>query len=142
VGEREYRPASAADLNDKYELGIGQLVVDLRGTELPHGDVPLEIDLGIGEARVIVPDDVCVATDAQVGVGEARSFARQNNGIDVNFEDRPDAAAGVTRLLVKADVGVGSLRIGHGGGDLGIDNSQFHFGPMDTELGSNSGCAT
>src|SRR5829696_9374478 len=41
VGEREYRPASTVDLRDRYELGVGQLVVDLRDTQLPAGDVPL-----------------------------------------------------------------------------------------------------
>ncbi len=141
VGERDYRPASALDLRDKYELGMGQLTVDLRQTDLPAGDVPLEIDLGIGEARVIVPEDVCVATDAQVGIGEARMFNRNNGGIDVDLDDRPSAAADVTRLLVKADVGVGSLRIGHFGSDIDFDHARFDFGPVDDELGANTGCA-
>jgi phage shock protein PspC (stress-responsive transcriptional regulator) len=141
VGERDYRPASALDLRDKYELGMGQLTVDLRQTDLPAGDVPLEIDLGIGEARVIVPEDVCVATDAQVGIGEARTFNRNNGGIDVDLDDRPSAAADVTRLLVKADVGVGSLRIGHFGSDIDFDHAHFDFGPVDDELGANTGCA-
>lgn len=59
-------------MRDTYQLGMGKLVVDLRQTELPAGDVPVAIDLGIGEARLIVPDDVCVATDAEVGIGALR----------------------------------------------------------------------
>lgn len=140
VGERDYRPASALDLREKYELGMGELVVDLRQTDLPAGDVPLEVDLGIGEARVIVPPDVCVATDAKVGIGEVRAFTRDNSGVDVDVEDLPKAASDVTRLLVKADVGVGSLRIGHSGADIDFDHGHFDFGPVDTELGANSGC--
>jgi phage shock protein PspC (stress-responsive transcriptional regulator) len=142
VGERDYRPASVLDLRDKYQLGMGELVVDLRQTDLPPGDVPLEVDLGIGEARVIVPPDVCVATDAKVRVGEVRAFTRGNSGVDVDVEDLPDAAPDVTRLLVKADVGVGSLRIGHSGTDIDFDHGRFDFGPVDTELGANSGCET
>jgi phage shock protein PspC (stress-responsive transcriptional regulator) len=142
VGERDYRPASAADLPDKYELGIGQLVIDLRRTDLPPGDVPIKLDMGIGDARVIVPEDVCVATDAHVRVGEIRTFELSNDGVDVDLEDRPEAPAGVTRLLVKADLGVGSLRIGHFGADLDLDHGQFDFGPSrDPELGRNSACA-
>ena len=53
--------------------------------------MPLGVDLGIGEARVIVPEDVCVATDAEVGIGEVRSFDRHNGGVDVDFDDLPDA---------------------------------------------------
>jgi phage shock protein PspC (stress-responsive transcriptional regulator) len=143
VGERDYRPASVTDLREKYELGIGELVVDLRQTDLPAGDVPMEIDLGVGEARVIVPDDVCVATDAQVGIGEVRTFDRNNDGVDVDFEDIPDAGSDVTRLLVKADIGLGSLRIGQSGRDLDFDGGHVDFGPRyDEELGRNLACAT
>jgi phage shock protein PspC (stress-responsive transcriptional regulator) len=142
VGERDYRPASALDLRDKYELGIGELIVDLRQTDLPPGDVPLEIDLGVGDARVIVPEDVCVATDGQVGVGEIRTFGQHNEGVDVDYDDLPDAAPSTTRLLVKAEVGVGSIRIGHSGTDLDLDRGHFDFGSQDPELGRNSACAT
>jgi phage shock protein PspC (stress-responsive transcriptional regulator) len=142
VGERDYRPTSAADLRETYELGMGELIVDLRQTDLPAGDVPLGIDLGIGEARVIVPDDVCVATDARVGIGEVRAFERDNGGIDVDHEDRPDSPSGVTRLLVDADVGIGALRIGQAGSDLDIDRGRFDFGPHhDEDLGRNTACA-
>jgi phage shock protein PspC (stress-responsive transcriptional regulator) len=141
VGERDYRPSSAADLRDTYQLGMGELVVDLRQTDLPSGDVPLGIDLGIGEARLIVPDDVCVATDAQVGVGEVRTFERHNEGIDVDVEDLPVASADTTRLLVKADVGVGSLRIGKSSPDMNLDHGGFDFGPGIDELGRNEACA-
>jgi phage shock protein PspC (stress-responsive transcriptional regulator) len=140
VGERDYRPASAGDLRDKYELGMGDLVLDLRTTDLPPGDTQIEVDLGVGEARVMVPSDVCVATDAHVGVGEIRSFGRHNGGVDVDFEDLPDARPRATRLLLKADLGVGSLRVGHFGGDIDFDHRNFDFGPVDDELGSNSGC--
>jgi phage shock protein PspC (stress-responsive transcriptional regulator) len=142
VGERDYRPSSAADLRDTYQLGMGELVVDLRQTDLPSGDVPLGIDLGIGEARLIVPDDVCVATDAQVGIGEVRTFERHSDGVDVDVEDLPDASADTTRLLVKADVGVGSLRIGKSSPDLNFDRGAFDFGPDVDELGRNEACAT
>jgi phage shock protein PspC (stress-responsive transcriptional regulator) len=141
VGERDYRPSSAADLRDTYQLGMGELVVDLRQTDLPSGDVPLGIDLGIGEARLIVPDDVCVATDAQVGIGEVRTFDRHSDGVDVDVEDLPDASADTTRVLVTADVGVGSLRIGKSSPDLNLDHGGFDFGPDIDELGRNEACA-
>jgi phage shock protein PspC (stress-responsive transcriptional regulator) len=111
VGDRDYRPATAADLKDRYELGMGKLVVDLRETELPSGDVPLEVDIGIGDARVIVPDDVCVATSADVGIGNVAFFGRDNGGIDVDFEETPDADPGATRLLIDASIGVGEVGV-------------------------------
>jgi phage shock protein PspC (stress-responsive transcriptional regulator) len=129
AGEREYRPASVVDLRDRYELGIGELVIDLRDTDLPAGDVPLGIDLGLGEARVIVPDDVCVATSADVGMGNVNLFGRDNGGIDVDFDDTPDAAPDRTRLVLDAEIGVGELRVTDQG-----DDEFYHredFGPFD-----------
>jgi phage shock protein PspC (stress-responsive transcriptional regulator) len=141
VGERDYRPASAADMRETYQLGMGELVVDLRQTDLPSGDVPVGIDLGIGEARLIVPEDVCVATDAEVGLGEARTFDRHNEGVDVEVDDLPEASGDTTRLLVKADVGIGSLRIGHSTTDYDFDRRQLDFSPSFTdELGRNDAC--
>jgi phage shock protein PspC (stress-responsive transcriptional regulator) len=127
VGDRDYSPSSTADLRDTYQLGIGELVVDLRNTDLPPGDVPVGVDLGVGDARVIVPPDVCVATDANVGIGDVQTLDHHNSGVDVDVEDRPDAPPRTTRLLVKADVGVGSLRIQHT--DAGFADGHFELDP-------------
>jgi phage shock protein PspC (stress-responsive transcriptional regulator) len=113
VGDEVYRPGSASELRDRYELGIGELEVDLRNTDLPAGDTPLRIDLGVGEARLIVPEEVCVATDADVGVGAVRVFDRDSGGVDVDLVDEPDADPDTTRLMVNADVGLGALNVVH-----------------------------
>ena len=123
MGEREYRPASTVDLRDRYELGIGDLEIDLRQTDLPGGDVPLEVDLGIGEARVLVPDDVCVATTADIGAGNVETFGRDTGGVDVDFEEYADASPATTRLLVDADIGLGALRVMESDGLHPGDNS-------------------
>src|SRR5436305_1078786 len=38
AGERIYRPVDGADLRDHYRVGVGRLVLDLRGTRLSPGD--------------------------------------------------------------------------------------------------------
>jgi hypothetical protein len=60
----------------------------------------------------------------------------------VDVEDLPDASADATRLLVTAEVGVGSLRIGKAFADLDLDHGHFDFGPDIDELGRNEACAT
>jgi phage shock protein PspC (stress-responsive transcriptional regulator) len=136
VGDREYRPAAASDLEDRYELGIGELVVDLRDTSLPAGDVPLELDLGIGEARVIVPEEVCVATTADVGVGNVSLFGRDNGGIDIDVDDLPQAPPDGTRLVLDAEVGVGEVRV-H---DASAEFDPFDERSFDPLGGDNDGC--
>jgi phage shock protein PspC (stress-responsive transcriptional regulator) len=113
VGQRDYRPASAAQIKDRYRLGMGSLVVDLRDAELPPGDRPLRLDLGVGQAVLLVAENVCVATRAQVGMGEVAVLGRHNGGLDIDWEDTPRATAGTTRLIVDADVGVGSFQVRH-----------------------------
>jgi Cell wall-active antibiotics response 4TMS YvqF len=135
VGEVEYRPASTIDLRDRYELGMGEMVLDLRETRLPAGDVPLELDLGIGEATVIVPDDVCVATSADIGIGNVRLFDRDNGGIDVDFEDLPDAPPDVTRLVLDAEIGMGEVRVEDH--DPEFEFRDRDFGPFDGEVGGS-----
>ena len=143
VGEREYRPASTAQLQDRYELGMGELVVDLREADLPSGDVPLELDLGMGEVRLLVPEDVCVAAVADIGMGNVSFFDRDNGGIDLDFDERPDAEGDSTRIVLDAHIGMGELRVAH---DDYRDTRGIDFGPRGGEpnynQSGNSACAT
>ena len=144
IGQREYRPGSSVDLRDHYDLGIGELVVDLRDTDLPKGDVPLDLDVGIGEARVIVPDDVCVATNAEVGAGNIAIFGRDHGGVDAKYVNSPTAKPTTTRLLLNADVGMGEVRVHDSRGELYFDDREFGpFHDEDPELNDqSSACAT
>jgi hypothetical protein len=60
-----------------------------------------------------VPDDVCVATRARVGAGHSQVFHRSNEGVDVDWIDRPVARPGVARVVVDAQVGVGDFEVHH-----------------------------
>jgi phage shock protein PspC (stress-responsive transcriptional regulator) len=127
VGDRDYRPASVGDLRDRYELGIGELVVDMTNVDFPAGDTPLELDLGVGSARLVVPKDVCVATSADAGAGYVGAFQNDSEGIDVDFEDQRDAPPGTSRLVVDAELGVGELLIGHPGSEFWPQGANFDF---------------
>ena len=113
VGDREYRPTSAADIRGEYKLGVGELIVDLRGANLPAGDHDLHIDLGVGHALLLVPENVCVATQGEVGVGAIEVFGSENGGIDVGFDDARNATGGNPRIVLDGDVGVGFLEVNH-----------------------------
>ena len=76
----------------------------------------------MGEAVLVVPENVCVATRAQVGMGAVQVFDHESGGIDVDFEDLPAARPATTRLLVDADVGLGAL-------DVQYDDPDDEFGP-------------
>ena len=111
VGERQYRPVAPAQVRDSYRLGVGQMIVDLRAAKLPPGDRHLRVELGVGQAVLVVPRDVCVATSAKLGAGEVDVFDRASGGVDVDWQDERRAPAGRTRLVLDGDVGVGQLAV-------------------------------
>lgn len=137
-GDREERPATLADLHDGYRLGVGQLVVDLRDLKLPSGDHHLKIDIGAGHALVVVPDDVCVASTASVGMGSVAVFDRDGGGIDVEWNDSRRAPAGTPRLVLDGDVGLGFLEVSHHD-DRHLRGDRFR---RDRSNERNAACAT
>jgi phage shock protein PspC (stress-responsive transcriptional regulator) len=88
IGERDYHPAQVADIPaDGYELGIGQLIVDLRDIPWQNGQtIPVKSDLGIGQMIVSVPENVCVVTDATAKAGELVVRGSSDDGVDVQTD--------------------------------------------------------
>jgi phage shock protein PspC (stress-responsive transcriptional regulator) len=117
IGERQYRPLAADQVRDTYRLGVGQLIVDLRDAKLPAGDRRVHIDLGVGQAVLVVPRDACVATAAKIGAGQVSVFDRDSGGVDVDWQDERTARAGTTRIVVDGDVGVGQLAVTYQDGE-------------------------
>lgn len=69
------RPGSLAELPADYEFGAGRTTIDLRSADLADdlaraGTTELSIALGVGELRVLLPEDVTVELDVALGVGE------------------------------------------------------------------------
>jgi phage shock protein PspC (stress-responsive transcriptional regulator) len=112
-GERRERPTTVAELEQTYRLGAGELVIDLRELDLPSGDHPLKVRIGTGHALVLVPEGVCVASSAEVGIGGVAVFDRTSSGLDVDWQDGRRARAGNARLVLEGDVGLGLLEVRH-----------------------------
>jgi phage shock protein PspC (stress-responsive transcriptional regulator) len=110
MGEREYRPATAADIpEDGYELGMGQLIVDLRDLPWSNGQaIPVSAELGMGQLIVSVPSHVCVVADADAKAGELLVAGEHSDGLnpEVNLSEPPSAAP---RLDLDAELQFGQL---------------------------------
>jgi phage shock protein PspC (stress-responsive transcriptional regulator) len=138
VGEREYRPLAATAIPaDGYELGIGRLAVDLRGLDWqPRSVVDLNIDLGVGEAVVAVPANVCVTTDTLTRAGNNVIAGDQSDGFDVHSNVNAGATA-TPRLHLTGEVDFGELRVVNDDSYV-IDQHGFHgFGPPRAEMAAN-----
>jgi len=111
-GDRTFHPVSVAELADGYEMGVGSMKLDLRDVDLPAGSTDLRVEMGMGEIQLLVPDDLCVTTDAEIGVGVVNTGGGDEGGVDVDVEDRQTVDSGVRHLHVIADVGVGAVQVG------------------------------
>jgi hypothetical protein len=111
-GERVYFPSSASEVRPAYDLGAGRLEVDLRGVDFPPGERRLELELGFGEAMLVVPEDLCVVVDGDVGAGYLRILQWDDGGFNVGWDDG-GAAPNAAVLVVDAHVGMGSLEVVH-----------------------------
>ena len=110
VGERDYSPSAAEDIPaDGYELGVGQLKVDLRELDWRPGQiVPLRTELGVGQMVVSVPSNVCVTGEANLKAGQIDVRGDGNGGIDPEFvRGEPDGR--LPTLALDADQQIGHL---------------------------------
>ena len=109
VGDRIERPATPAELTS-YELGAGDLLLDLRQLQVPPGTTAVEARVGVGELVVEVPDGVTVQVVASSGLGEVQVLGEQENGV-ANRIDTIAEAGGDRRLELDLRVGLGQVRV-------------------------------
>jgi phage shock protein PspC (stress-responsive transcriptional regulator) len=134
VGDHEYRPGSAATVRSSYDLGVGRLVVDLRQAHLAPGDHPVKLDVGVGQAMLLVPRNVCVSTNGKAGVGAVQVFDHTDGGIDVDHQDDRTAPLGTPRVLLDAHVGIGAVEVHH------YDSGQAFGEPDRLDAVGNAAC--
>jgi phage shock protein PspC (stress-responsive transcriptional regulator) len=113
MGDRIYAPQSLAELEPSYELGAGDLIVDLSRIDFTGQTRQVEVRLGMGEATVIVPPDTAVSVRGHVGMGEAIALGSSHEGIGTNVKkDDPGTGAGQLEIHVQVGLGKGEVRRG------------------------------
>jgi phage shock protein PspC (stress-responsive transcriptional regulator) len=110
IGERTYTPTVVGDIpSDGYELGTGQLVVDLRQLPWAKGEtIPVSAHLGIGQMIVSVPARVCIDGHATGKAGELVVGGEVSHGIDPDV-DQGSPTSQAPRLDLDADIQLGRV---------------------------------
>jgi phage shock protein PspC (stress-responsive transcriptional regulator) len=111
-GERTFRPATVAELGHGYEMGVGSMRVDLRDVDLPPGRTDMPLQMGMGEIQVLVPEDMCVVTDAAISLGAANTGGGEEGGVDIDIHDGPVPDPGVPYVRLDVDLGIGAVHVG------------------------------
>ncbi|MFF4657116.1 PspC domain-containing protein [Streptomyces sp. NPDC001381] len=82
--ERTWRPATAADVREAYDLGTGDGTLDLSRLDVAAGQtVSTDAEVGVGRLRVIVPPDVTVRVSIDVGLGDVQLPGEDKEDVDV-----------------------------------------------------------
>jgi phage shock protein PspC (stress-responsive transcriptional regulator) len=114
IGDRTYEPLASSDVERTYEMSIADLTVDLSNTALTAGETEIDANVGIGELRVIVPDDVAVDVDATASAGEVTVFGRSDDGFDAGISVVNVPSDATKTLKIDAHIGFGNLVIERG----------------------------
>jgi phage shock protein PspC (stress-responsive transcriptional regulator) len=111
VGEQSYTPVSVTEIpDDGYELGVGQMKVDLRSLDLKRGEtLELPAKLGLGQLIVSVPSDVCVTGHAEAKGGDLLVRGVSNSGASAEFERGPAPGVGLPRVDIDVELQFGQL---------------------------------
>jgi phage shock protein PspC (stress-responsive transcriptional regulator) len=70
MGDRTWAPASATEIRPEYKITMGSGTLDLRGIDLT-ADRTVDVDVQMGEAMVLLPENMNVRTECTVRMGEA-----------------------------------------------------------------------
>ena len=111
LGDMHVTPATAAQLRDHYEHGVGDLVVDLRGVELPSGTTSTSVRLGAGQLRVRVPDGVQVQVDGSAAIGDVVVGGSKRSGMAPTFTGRLGDGPSTRVLELEVAVGLGRIEV-------------------------------
>jgi Cell wall-active antibiotics response 4TMS YvqF len=98
--DRVVAPASLSQVESTYSYPAGQLTIDLSKVDFGPDGTHVDASLGIGQLVVIVPDDVTVEMDAQVGAGRADLLGRRFG--DQRRFDADGDGPGVDELVTSA----------------------------------------
>jgi len=96
-----------------YDFGFGRSRLDLSSVDFTDHTVRTMIDGGVGELIVIVPREVDVLTDIDVGLGEMLVFGQHRDGDSVKTQirdDGPDGPGG-GQLELRIDQGLGRVEV-------------------------------
>jgi phage shock protein PspC (stress-responsive transcriptional regulator) len=98
-------PSSVDHAAGRYTLDLTE-VVDLDELDGRR----LDVRVGAGLLRVVVPEDLGVDVSGEVGLGSAELLGRQQDGAGLTVE-ADDAGGGDTTIVLDTHVGVGRLEV-------------------------------
>ena len=108
-----YAPTTVGEVRDSYDLGTGEMTLDLSGiTDVDGLDGrDITVDAGVGTVEVVVPRGMDVSVDASAGVGNVEVFEQESGGFDVQQDGFVDGGDEVPDMTIEVDLGIGQVTV-------------------------------
>jgi len=111
IGERSIRVTDQADLAARYDVGLGELSLDLSDLDMTES-AEIEATVGAGELTIMLPQDLAVDISASAGAGQVDLFGEVNEGLSVTDTYTSDGFESATvTLTLDLDVAAGNIEV-------------------------------
>lgn len=111
IGNNEQTPATVAELDSPYSMGVGRIALDLTEIDGFAGE-RVAADLGAGSVLVTVPDDIGVVVDAEVtGGGEVVVDGERADGDSPRIRESLGPEAGDPDLTLDLSATFGRIEV-------------------------------
>lgn len=111
VGERQHTVANASELAPEYHLGMGELRIDLSDLRLTES-ATVSASVGAGTIEIVLPPDLAVSIDANVGAGDIDLLGERSEGLGVSRSHvSPDFDTADVALTLDLDVSAGEIEV-------------------------------
>jgi phage shock protein PspC (stress-responsive transcriptional regulator) len=114
IGDKSPHPLALTQLDPSYELGMGDLTLDLSDLALPTGETHVKATLGIGDLTVQVPENVAVDVDGRASGGQVVLFGHIDDGTSVHAQAHDSGTSSGRVLVLDARVGFGRVTVERG----------------------------
>ena len=114
--DRAIVPTEVAGIASEYSYRGGRVILDLSGLDFTNQSVATRLEVGAGDVSVLLPPDVDVQTDLDLGVGAMEVFGSEHDGLGVSKQVRDEGADGPGggTLDLTIEQGVGHLEVRRG----------------------------
>ena len=112
IGQQAWAPVRLADVQERYEVSVGEGLLDLSAIEVAGGErLSIEASVGVGQLVVVVPEDTALDITTSVGGGESLVLGVPQNGLGVSTQQFVEDGATGGTLVLDLEVGVGQIEV-------------------------------
>jgi phage shock protein PspC (stress-responsive transcriptional regulator) len=114
TGNVSHAPQTFEELQPSYELGAGELTLDLTALDFSGTTRDVRVEVGVGKAVVILREDAPVEVHGEVGIGDAEVLGNERKGLGANFDTDAMPPGTPGKLALTLEVGIGHAEVRRG----------------------------